>query len=278
MSALSLLLRRYAPPEWTFFAEVKDHVGFGSRRADGIAVNMWSTRGLAMHGFEIKADRRDWLRERDNPEKAETIGQFCDYWWLVTEDERVATADEIPDAWGFMVALKDKLKVIKKAPKRAKPTPWTKAFVAELLRSAGSNVVPRSELRRLVDAEVAKRLESHRDHELYRAKLDAEQYKKYFEDLRATVDAFEQAAHLKIREYLKPPEKIGAAVRFVVDGGLSGQARQLEHARTTIRDALQSVESAIDAANAIAKGGSCAHGAPACDECVAHDTLSAMSS
>lgn len=56
------LKRRYCPPEWCLFAEVRNGTGAGRMRdryADGIAVSMYPSRGIRVLGFELKADKRD---------------------------------------------------------------------------------------------------------------------------------------------------------------------------------------------------------------------------
>lgn len=75
------LERRYPAPAWCLFAEVRNGTGAArrvDRYADGIAMSMFPSRGLSVLGFEIKVDRRDWMRELAQPDKAEAIAQFCD--------------------------------------------------------------------------------------------------------------------------------------------------------------------------------------------------------
>jgi len=58
--------RRYAVA-----AGVRSHAGFDARRtADYVAMDLWPSKGLALHGHEIKVSRSDWLRELKEPEKA----------------------------------------------------------------------------------------------------------------------------------------------------------------------------------------------------------------
>jgi hypothetical protein len=61
----------YARPAWALFGNVRNTTGSGSRQeryADGIAVSLWPSRGLEIHGIEIKVDRQDWKRELADPE------------------------------------------------------------------------------------------------------------------------------------------------------------------------------------------------------------------
>jgi hypothetical protein len=60
------LAKKYPAPEYATFFEVRDAAGFDSKRsADVITVATWPSRGLAIHGFEVKCSRSDWLRELD---------------------------------------------------------------------------------------------------------------------------------------------------------------------------------------------------------------------
>ena len=57
------LSRKYRPPEWAFLVQVKNGVGWTrkDRTADALAMSLWPSRGLELHGFELKSRRSDWL-------------------------------------------------------------------------------------------------------------------------------------------------------------------------------------------------------------------------
>lgn len=99
---LQHLLREAHPSgEWALLFEVAPRTGGGTRYADAIAVNLWKSRGYAVHGFEIKVSRADWLRELKQPEKAEEIFGHCDHFWVVAAPN-VVKPDELPAGWGLM--------------------------------------------------------------------------------------------------------------------------------------------------------------------------------
>lgn len=140
---LWLMLRaKYAAPEWAIFREVPASTGGGSRSADAIAMNLWRSRGLKIVGFELKRDRRDWLRELKDPEKAETLASLCDEWWLVTSQGVVKDETEVPGPWGWLCTTKNgkALRVKRKAtplkPLKRKLEPIGRSFVAALIRRA----------------------------------------------------------------------------------------------------------------------------------------------
>lgn len=96
-----LQARRFAPPEWAMAREVTIRGRAGDRRLDAVAVNVWDSRGHTLVGFEEKASRADWLRERSNPEKADLAMASVDRFYLVAS-AGVANEDEVPASWGFL--------------------------------------------------------------------------------------------------------------------------------------------------------------------------------
>lgn len=139
---IELLLQRYHHryggngERWARATHVRSHAGFDARRtADFIAMDLWPSKGLALHGHEIKTSRSDWLCELRCPEKADEFFPYMDYWWLVVPDARIVR-DDLPESWGLLVATKDGkgLRAAKAAPRReAQPLPRT--MLASLLRS-----------------------------------------------------------------------------------------------------------------------------------------------
>lgn len=132
----SILRAKYPENEYVLMEEVSNAAGFNrSNSADYIAVNLWPSRGLAINGIELKSFRSDWLRELKKPDKAESIFQYCDYFWLLTTDETIAKLEEIPVTWGWMTVKGCKIKVLKDAPKLT-PAQLSKGFLISMLRRA----------------------------------------------------------------------------------------------------------------------------------------------
>lgn len=71
------------------------------RRADLVRVATWRSRGLGIDVHEIKVSRTDWLRELDDPGKAEPWWPYCSRFWITAPD-RVVKPEELPDGWGLM--------------------------------------------------------------------------------------------------------------------------------------------------------------------------------
>ena len=131
------LAKRFPSPEWATFFEVRDAAGFNARRsADVVAMNTWPSRGLSVHGVEVKVSRSDWLRELKDPAKSASVQRFCDRWWLAAGDDKVAKIEEVPEAWGLLVLRGKALVQVKEAPPLP-AEPLTRGFVAMLLHKLG---------------------------------------------------------------------------------------------------------------------------------------------
>lgn len=133
--------KRFSADAYALLFEVGNSTGFGcSRHCDALAMSLWPSRGLGVFGFEFKISRSDWVRERDNPAKAEAIQQYCDEWWLVVSDPAIVQTGELPETWGLMTLnSRGALEVVIKAPKLT-AQPWPREFIAAVLRSAADPV------------------------------------------------------------------------------------------------------------------------------------------
>lgn len=206
-----LLRRRFPAGEYALLREVRNEAGHAANRsADGIAMNLYPSRGLEVHGIEIKSHRNDWLREIKQPAKAEAFFKYCDRWWLVTADETVAKLEEIPDTWGWLVAKGDRLYTKKEAPKLT-PEPLTRSFIASMFKRVTQGMVHKSELddkvQELVNEEVDRKMRYQTD------------WERQYNDLKKVVDAFEQASGVEINNGwggVSEGWRIGAAVRAML--------------------------------------------------------------
>lgn len=130
------LLKSFPLPEYATFFEVGDATGGRhSRWADAVSMACWPSRGLAVTGFELKASRSDWLREKKDPTKSSAIQKYCDKWILVTAPG-VILDGELPETWGHMELSGARLVTKVKAPALTSE-PLDRPFLAALLRRAG---------------------------------------------------------------------------------------------------------------------------------------------
>lgn len=191
-----LLRRRHGPPEWAFIPQVRDKTGaHNARTADAVAMGLWPSRGLHLHGFEIKVSLGDWRRELGNPAKAEVIAAFCHFWWIVAP-KGVIPLEELPENWGLIEATKKRLVAVKPATELEAQTP-DYPFLAALLRRAQEAIVPRAEIDAKMDlarGEIEKRVNESADWKTKHLRED-------YERLEKAVKEFEKASGIKIERY-----------------------------------------------------------------------------
>jgi hypothetical protein len=153
---IEALRRQYQPAHgWIVLPQVRDATGWqGKRTADAIALNAWPSRGLELHGFELKTYRGDWLRELKQPAKAESIFRYCDRWWIVTpaphaDDKKrefaIVQEGELPPTWGHIMFAADDVTIAKEAPK-LKAAPLDRVFLAAVLRALAGAETPEAKL------------------------------------------------------------------------------------------------------------------------------------
>jgi hypothetical protein len=136
----ALLAKRYAAPEYAFLRQVNEGTGrHAGRRVDAIAMSLWPSRGLDLHGFEIKVSRQDLRVELKEPEKADALHRYCNFWWLVVAPDVIGQFDTCPRTWGVLEARENgaSLAVVRDAP-RCDAEPPTLSLFAALLRAAAA--------------------------------------------------------------------------------------------------------------------------------------------
>ncbi len=232
------LKRRYSPPEW--FSVQNIGLTMGGRIADALAMNLWKSRGLAIHGFEVKSTRADLMRELRNPAKADEIGELCDFWWLVMP---VVPDVELPHGWGVLVKSGRGLRAYTKAlPINGPPGPNLSRYLACAL------------MKRALRVEVA-------DRQQMRAEIREEQFERgrssvtlrddgLREDLarmRERLSDFEEASGLRIDTW-RGGRELGEAVAALQHGRLAQLQRMTE---TALKQAEKLNEMVTAAANAL---------------------------
>lgn len=81
--------------------QVANSTGSGaSRFLDVLAVGLWPSRGLYLHGIEVKVTRSDLTRELALPEKAEALARFCDRFFIAIPESLRWEDTPIPEGWG----------------------------------------------------------------------------------------------------------------------------------------------------------------------------------
>lgn len=239
----ALIRAKYPVREWALAFEVSNGTGSEARRhADAVAMNLWPSRGLAIHGFEFKVYRNDWLRELQNPAKAEPVAQYCDYWWLVT-GPGIVKDGELPDTWGLMEVQEGKLVTVKPAPQKD-AVPSGRPFMAALFRKMSE--VDSAEIEQIASKRVAE-LDAIRKQSFER---EVESRTRHYERLRERVDEFERVSGLDLEDWSLHPEEFGKAVKFVLNNGVFGTYGSIERLRDSMMEAVAQMGKVLEAHSA----------------------------
>lgn len=231
-----MIKRRFPPEQFALLREVRDGAGFdASNSADGIAFCMYPSRGLEVHGIELKGYRGDWLKELKNPDKAEAIAKYCDRFWLITENEKVVLdASEIPVTWGWLCAKGSRLKTMKEAPKLT-PQTLTKSFIAALLRRATKGLIHPSETDDIVNEKV--------ERAAHYQKQITERAENELKELQNKIREFEQHSGISISyRWGNDPKKVGEAVKFILDGGTERIKIELTNLKTQAENIVKKLD------------------------------------
>lgn len=210
-----LLSKRFNPPAWALLEEVRNKTGYRGRTeryADAVAMSLYPSRGLYIHGIEIKVSRSDWMRELSDPTKSAPIQRYCDHWWVVVGDTSIVDLGELPPTWGLLVPDKRGTKLVTKvkAPQLS-PIPLDRAFLASMLRRASEQVTRATQGKQ----------NDHYQRGLSEGRLQAENQKGYrehraqqtLERMIGNLKEFEDASGIKIGRY--SGKEMGEAVRIV---------------------------------------------------------------
>lgn len=131
---VAALRERHAGSDWALLTQVANATGAGrSRTCDVIAMSLWPSKGLHLHGFECKVTRSDWQREMQDRTKALAFERYCHFWWIAAPPGCVKL-EELPAAWGLLETTKvGKLRVRKPAGFR-EVEPVSFGFLGALMR------------------------------------------------------------------------------------------------------------------------------------------------
>lgn len=231
----NLLSNRFCQPAWAFLPQVRNGTGYAraTRTADALAMSLYPSRGLDLYGFEIKINRGDWLSELKNPDKAEALAKYCDFWYIVAP-KGVAKLEELPSTWGLMIPFGSTVKIIKEA-KQLKPKPLDHLFLGGILRKAQEIITPSSELYKV-------RMEGYKN--------GAENAKRDFK--------WKEDEHIRLKEKVKNFEKIsgvdidtwssgdiGEAVKMVLNSEHLRIKKRLKNLLSDAKEIVEDIEKNI---------------------------------
>jgi hypothetical protein len=209
------LRKQMCAPEWAMFHEVSNGTGArgGAAYADVVAMSLYPSRGLELHGMEIKVSRGDWQRERAKPNKAEIIAAYCDRWWLVTGPNVVHDIGEIPMGWGWKLYDGSKL-LTKQQPTKLTPRPMDRVFLAALLRRASEAGD------KLINEVIKQRTEVEREANERRVAEAVRYSTESHERLKKSVAEFEEASGISLAGW-SDKKRLGRLAMAIDKSGVS---------------------------------------------------------
>lgn len=172
-------------PGGIFLPEVGWNGGGTGGGCDALYVGFTSTSGRILVGHELKTSRADWLKELNQPGKADGWADECHQFWLVAAAPDIVHDGELPHGWGLMTpgTSKTRMQIHVKADTKTGHTPSWKAVRSIMARqdtlrsSAIANVRlnAREEAQRgidvLVEAQVQRRFRDEPGAEQLRERL-----------------------------------------------------------------------------------------------------------
>ena len=233
------LADRYAPDEWATVFEVADKTGGATRICDCLAFNLWESRGYAVHGFEIKASRGDWLRELKQPEKADAFFNRCNYWWLVVGNPSIIKRGELPAGWGLLVPAGNRLKIAQR-PARHRAAAVTSGFLAALMRLVNKPGTPEVEINGRIEAAY----KAGRTYEMNKADAERRALRLEMGVLKQRVTEFERETGVKISQRSAAPEMVATAkaLASVLTPARQAELETLANQLKTVADNLANVQ------------------------------------
>lgn len=256
-----LLRDRYAKPgnggagEYAVLGAVRDGAAFDANRTfDAVLVNLWPSRGLAIHVLEVKVSRSDWQRELRKPDKAESACRFGDYFSIVAPAGCVRDG-ELPPTWGLIEVHGDgdtkpfKLKEKAAAPRlhseRPQDRPVSRSQLVGLLRSCPGAIpggkVPSPNQAEL-DAERQKGYEAGQRDTEYRLRQARTGNDALAEEARKLVDALVEAG---VARYgvLSELSRRAADIAAMLNG--TRALEQVAYARGALKAALDRLDQVL---------------------------------
>jgi hypothetical protein len=232
----SALRDHYPAAEYGMAFEVAQGTGFAAHRhLDVLVMSLWPSRGLTIIGIEVKISRGDWRREKSNPQKAEELARFCDYFFVAAPKDVIPVA-EVPEGWGLLEVCGEKIRQAKAAAKH-QAEPIGRPFVASLFRSASRPADKDDAIKtRKIDERLRKEYDERAKRDLVTrergAIADAEKWRELVSGLGQT---YIDVASVK------------SALALVYKSGIVGPYNIVENLRNTLAYMLKCADDAMAA-------------------------------
>ncbi len=249
-------------PRWAVAHEVRDAAGFEARRsADAIALSLWPSHGLHVHGYEIKVSASDLRKELNDPRKAEQIAKYCDFWWLAIDKSTANSVvmDDVPGSWGVKVFDGKRLRVERKAERFGAPKPLDRSFVVSMVRSqlehCSTKMVYRSEIQSIIDDAV----EAAKVRAEATGELEMKGLRKQLAEAMGWIDKLHQETGINLREdgiafdRANFWETVKAGYALAKDGAIESRRKRLEHFADDLDAAAAVLRQVVARSNEVAE-------------------------
>lgn len=234
--------KRYPSQAYATLFEVGNATGHAcTRHADALVMSLWPSRGLEVLGFEFKSSRSDWIKERDDPAKAEAVMQYCDRWYLAVSDEAVIKPGELPPTWGFVTLSGGTLVTRVEAP-LLNAKPWPREFLAAVMRCISDPVAA------IDNTAISTAREQGRAEEAKRSNFVLKEMQDKYVALQNEVRNFETHTGVSItgnRWTGLSAKEVSHALKSLADGSCRHHLENLEHMSRTAESLKCNVDSAL---------------------------------
>ena len=226
---------------------VNNGAGFSyGRTLDAVVLDTYPSKGLTMHGLEVKVSASDLRRELQDTSKAGAFAPYLDYFSLACGPACGSSADiisMIPKKWGLYMPAKDgdSLRAVRKPlmlhDDKAKT--FDRSFMAAFARALVARSASAVKVRKEIDVAVAEAT--------HFLNSEVERVKRRRGELEQAIAEFEEASGVRIGTY--GAGRIGEAVRVVLDGRVSSkyhidQMRDLSASLIAACDQLEAIQDA----------------------------------
>lgn len=202
-------------PRYVMAVQVRDGAGFSAMRTlDAIVFDTWPSKGLELHGLEIKTTTADLRRELSNPKKFGRFEPLLDRFSIVAP-LGVVDLSLLPKRWGLYCPtdggkLRARRKPLPLRPGTAPPATIDRSFAASFVRA----LVDRSLNKTTIQAEYDRGYQRGQASK----ESDVERAEKRVEEIRQRISTFEENSGVKLDPW--NAGRIGEAVKLILNGGI----------------------------------------------------------
>lgn len=244
---IQLLRQRHSGHEWAFVEQVPNGTGSAhNRTCDALAMSLWPSRGLHLHGFEVKVGRSDWLKEIQDVSKAAAFSVSCHYWWIAAPKE-IVELSELPSDWGLISPTASGNLRVKK-PATYCDTPATPSFslLAGIFRACCKQSPLEQQLAAARSEGYSAGREEERRYAKSRRSSDLDHATTQLEWLQRSIAEFEKNSGIKIDAY--NGGKIGNIVAAIDRvGSVSRMADGFENTANRLESSVKEIRGAVEA-------------------------------